>query len=70
MNERIQELLVKSELLEAIGSNAYEEDGWEPIVKKFAELIVKECITTLNGYDVRLSDNSKMALLSDHFGVK
>lgn len=37
---------------------------------KFAESIVKECINTLNGYDVRLSHNTQMVLLSDHFGVK
>jgi len=45
MNDQIKELLIKSQLLEAIGENAYEEDGWEPFVEKFAELIVRECST-------------------------
>jgi hypothetical protein len=44
MNERIKELLIKSQLLEAIGEKAYDEDGWEPFVKKFAELIALDCM--------------------------
>lgn len=44
MNEHIKQALIKSDMMEAIGTNAYEEDGWEPIVSKFAELIVQECL--------------------------
>ena len=77
MNERIQELLVKSELLEAIGSNAYEEDGWEPIVKRFAELIVQECLAQVDKVDAMLEDDKEklgaswvgLAIVK-HFGIE
>jgi hypothetical protein len=48
MKKRIKQLLVESQLLEAIGENAYEEDDWEPIVEKFTELIVRECTDIVN----------------------
>mgnify|MGYP000113625782 CR=1 FL=1 len=70
MNEHIKQALIKSELMEAIGTNAYEEDGWEPIVSKFAELIVNECINV--GYIAWLNDPDKVpvfpaAQITRHF---
>jgi len=74
MNERITELLIESDLMESIGVYAYEEDGWEPIVKRFAELIVKECAKISIGDD---PDFMAASILEDgvrriykHFGVK
>jgi hypothetical protein len=74
MNERIKELLIKSQLLEAIGENAYEEDGWEPIVEKFADLIIRECAeiaeqkqTYNDGHGIHL--NIDQCILSE-FGVE
>ena len=64
MNERVKELLIQSQLLEAIGTNAYEEDGWEPIVSEFAELIVNQC---LNFVDVGRDKHETKALIKACF---
>ena len=68
MNERIKQLLIKSQLLEAIGENAYEEDGWEPIVEKFAELIVRECADISNQAEKQCQHPGTQIL--KHFGVE
>ena len=74
MNERIIELATQArKWISTTNFEGMPEDEMtydEIFQKKFAELIVRECIDTLNGYDVRLSHNSHMALLGQHFGVK
>jgi len=45
MNERILELLVQSGLL--INVSEYRVNELDPNIKKFAELIVRECVHTL-----------------------
>lgn len=72
MNERIKELLIKSQLLEAIGENAYEEDGWEPIVEKFADLIIGECAgiySKIDNGNLHLGTDDYLTALVKHFEV-
>ena len=63
MNERIKELAEQ-----AWDATAVSPDFGHPVsfAEKFAELIVKECITNLylNGYD------NAMIQIQKHFGVK
>jgi hypothetical protein len=72
MNERIQQLKHQASLWcdinvpEQFGEHGYGE-VWED---KFAELIVQECVSVLDSYDVRHSHNTQMANLLEHFGVE
>lgn len=77
MNEMIKKMLIKSQLLEAIGENAYEEDEWEPIIEKFAELIAWECASIVeNKIEVsRYVHEAELlrecsATIKQHFGVE
>jgi hypothetical protein len=69
MNERIKEL-VKQMGWEEMGADLYGKsmDGCMTIhaLKKFAELIVKECISTLDQDDGATHHGE---LLREHFGV-
>ena len=67
MNERIKALIKESDLEECIDDAYLMRDDWQPFIEKFAELIVKECITVLD-----LDDGATLRseLLAEHFGVK
>ena len=54
MNERIKELAVQADLLiKKSNGDEFRYGNFDPRFQKFAELIVKECVTTLefHGYD-------------------
>ena len=68
MNERIKELLKQS------GLQPY-YDAQEGQIEKFAELIVRECISTLEEKIYRSIDNEgdeiwADLILKEHFGVE
>lgn len=68
MNERIKELLKQS------GLQPY-YDAQEGQIEKFAELIVRECISTLEEKIYRSIDNEgdeiwTDLILKEHFGVE
>ena len=44
MNERIKKLAEQASLQEIIDDAYLDKNDWQPFVKKFAELIVRECI--------------------------
>ena len=64
MNERIRELVRESNLdMYGVGK---ERHRWEYTVEKFAELIVRECMSNLylHGYD------DARTQIKQHFGVE
>ena len=64
MNERIRELVRESNLdMYGLGK---ERHRWEYTVEKFAELIVRECMSELyiHGYD------DARTQIKEHFGVE
>lgn len=42
MNEKIEELIVKSDLDEIIDDAYKERSDWQPFVERFAELVIEE----------------------------
>jgi len=54
MNEKINELFVKSDLDEIIDDAYKERSDWQPFVERFAELIVRECVKI--ALDERVAD--------------
>lgn len=68
MNERIQELLVQSGLL--INVSEHRVNELDPNIKKFAELLVRECTNMLPEDSVRNADGVHMFyVIREHFGV-
>lgn len=67
MNDRFKALIKESDLEECIDDAYLMRNDWQPFIEKFAELIVKECITVLD-----LDDGATIhsELLEEHFGVK
>jgi hypothetical protein len=79
MNERIQELAVESGLYVDLNGTpwprAMSAEESEAAYKKFAELIVRECIDIIAPYTVRMSRPGEEYLhpiqeIKDHFGVE
>ena len=71
MNERIQELIGQAQK-EVWGNSPYngspEFEGYELDAEKFAELIVKECISELrDAFDMTIEEGNH---LKEHFGVE
>ncbi len=75
MNERIKQLIVQS------GNGQFHNDKCYPHIgsrtledwKKFAELIISECIDIIGPYAVRMDDfdgGHPIADLKKHFGVE
>jgi hypothetical protein len=64
MNERLREFERESKL-EIFGLGA-KRIPWEAALEKYAELVVKECMSNLylNGYD------DAMMQIKEHFGIK
>jgi hypothetical protein len=75
MNERIRELVRESNLdVYGLGKERYR---WEYTVEKFAELIVKECLTQVDKVDAMLEDGKEKVgvawvglAIAKHFGVE
>ena len=72
MNERIKELIGQAQCVEVWGNNPYngspEFEGYELDAEKFAELIVKECISELrDAFDMTIEEGNH---LKEHFGVE
>ena len=64
MNERIKELVRESNLdVYGLGKERYR---WEYTVEKFAELIVRECMSYMEDGDI---DFAKF-MIKQHFGVE
>ena len=80
MNERIQELGIEADIFGAVDINGYYDN--EDKVKKFAELIVTECVETLKKdmelahiqmipIDFRMYANGRLQrTIKEHFGVE
>lgn len=72
MNERIQELLVQSGLL--INVSEHRVNELDPNIKKFAELLVVECLLAISKTDVSLEEVSVMIKCHDqvekYFGIE
>ena len=71
MNERIDQLLVKAGAY--FGGEGVDYSNFDP--KKFAEMIVQECIDIIATYSVRMSRPGEEYLhpiqeIKEHFGVK
>ena len=67
MNERIKELALQA------GIHADYTPGMIPLLEKFAELIVRECIDIVSPYAVRMENfdgGHPIADLKKHFGVE
>lgn len=74
--EKIKEILIESELMEAIGENVYKDDGWESYVVKFAELIINECCYAIGDGDGSMSSMAEhcwretcQTEIKQHFGL-
>ena len=67
MNERIQELVEQARLhSKTVDADRNPQEWMDEYHKKFAELIVQECMSTLylNGYD------DAVVQIQKHFGVE
>ena len=71
MNERIEELAVQAGLI-AKEYNGFDRTVLTPAEKKFAEMILAECLVTLDSITSGDRDTLWVArkVLADHFGVK
>ena len=67
MNERIKEIAAKAGIYGAVDINGNYENEAE--VKKFAELIVRECADTVLGFYNQFGDRAH-AEIREHFGVE
>ncbi len=82
MNERIRELAEQANYLATEKEFPYDEDWFYLYNKKFAELIVKECVAELESvkvneyrtdvYDIGYDDGLTQAVetIKEHFGVE
>ena len=82
MNERIRQLVIQANLTEVIDDAYQERNDWQPLVEKFAELIVKECYEHCKGQmlDKEVADTNELTYndavmdcsngLLQHFGVE
>jgi hypothetical protein len=70
MNDKILQLLVQSGLLINVSDHRVSE--LDPNIKKFAELIVRECCQFENSYsgDARLVSRHYGRRIREHFGVE
>jgi hypothetical protein len=73
MNERIQQLAEQAGFIDFIVFNRIESK--EQVIEKFAQLMVKECISTLEEKIHRSIDNEgdeiwADLILKEHFGVE
>ena len=66
MNERIFELTKEANLGEIIDDAYQERNDWAPYVRKFAELIVKECIKLCDQVDLVGADDC-IDNIKEHF---
>ena len=66
MNERIKQLAEQANVLHT----EFFDNEWE--VKKFAELIVKECMSLVSepGPDMNDTERGILAQIKEHFGVE
>jgi hypothetical protein len=75
MNRRLKELAVQAEILitEAGAFHNTPQGAYqlqEQHMKKFAELIVKECMTVARGADGMDATHEAWYLIKEHFGVE
>jgi hypothetical protein len=70
MNERIKKLTEQAELplLDVDGNCKYGDTYFSK--EKFAELLVKECITVARGADGLDATHEAWYLIKEHFGVE
>jgi hypothetical protein len=48
MNERIRELVNEANLVEIIDDAYLKRHDWQPFAERYTELIVRECVSTLD----------------------
>ena len=65
MNERMEELAIQSGIYGAVDINGHYDNELE--VKKFAELIIKECVKIAEDKDMGLDQVS--TYIKEHFGI-
>jgi hypothetical protein len=72
MNELVKELAEQADLLEVIDDAYQERCDWQPVVQKFAELIILECALALDETIAPPSHpfNSIGYKLKNHFGIE
>lgn len=74
MNERIKELVERANLTEVIDDAYQERNDWQPLIEKFAEMIVRECVSTLERHHPYTKDPEAyqyaISLIQQHFGVE
>jgi hypothetical protein len=73
MNHLIQRLIEEATTQEAYypaGCNGYPEYRSEFDKEKFAELIVKECLTLADEFELYINQAGMVDMIKTHFGVK
>jgi len=77
MNERIKELAVQADLLiKKTNGDEFRYGNFDPRFQKFAELIVRECIQTIQNESMNSNDEWEYGLriaqgaIQTHFGVE
>ena len=79
MNEKIANLIKESDLEECIDDAYLMRDDWQPFIEKFAELIVRECISVMKStvdesidFERKLDETSSWIEgdIKKHFGVE
>ena len=70
MNDRITKLALQANLTEVIDSAYQERNDWQPFVKKFAELIVRECAEIANNHFESKEPGYPGDKVEEHFGVE
>ena len=71
MNERIKEIAIEAGIISA-EYNGFDPTGLTTAQRKFAELIIQECIDIVSPYAVRMENfdgGHPIADLKKHFGV-
>jgi hypothetical protein len=73
MNQRIKELITQAQK-EVWGNNPYngspEFEGYELDAEKFAELIVKECVSIVKQRWIKPDEDVIAEEIKEHFGVE
>ena len=69
MNERIRELAEQAEDW-ADNQNFYASDYRDYLMEKFAQLIVRECISMADDFECDVNQRGLVDRMKQHFGVK
>ena len=77
MSEKIKELVTKANLTEVIDDAYQERNDWQPVIEKFAKLIIQECCGVCEsdpvGDDPACCTNTAFRIarkINSHFGIE